>query len=143
MARLIGVDLPREKRVEIGLTYIFGVGRTRAKQGPRRHRHQPGHPGQGPDRRDLVALRDFIETNSRSKVTSAVRSPPISDARSRSAATREFVTVVASRSAVSAPRPTRAPVRVKKRTVAGKKKAGKCVDPDGSLETLRPPYLRT
>ncbi len=32
MARIAGVDLPREKRVEIGLTYIFGVGRTRARQ---------------------------------------------------------------------------------------------------------------
>ncbi len=32
MARIAGVDLPREKRVEIGLTYIFGVGRTRAMQ---------------------------------------------------------------------------------------------------------------
>ena len=30
MARIAGVDLPREKRVEIGLTYIFGVGRTRS-----------------------------------------------------------------------------------------------------------------
>ena len=30
MARILGVDLPREKRVEIGLTYIFGVGRTNA-----------------------------------------------------------------------------------------------------------------
>lgn len=30
MARIAGVDLPREKRVEIGLTYIFGVGRPRA-----------------------------------------------------------------------------------------------------------------
>ena len=32
MARIAGVDLPREKRVEIGLTYIFGVGRTRSQQ---------------------------------------------------------------------------------------------------------------
>ena len=32
MARLVGVDLPREKRLEIALTYIYGVGRTRAKQ---------------------------------------------------------------------------------------------------------------
>jgi small subunit ribosomal protein S13 len=31
MARILGVDLPREKRVEVGLTYIFGVGKTRAK----------------------------------------------------------------------------------------------------------------
>ncbi|NLK67956.1 MAG: 30S ribosomal protein S13 [Clostridiaceae bacterium] len=32
MARIAGVDLPREKRVEIGLTYIFGIGRSRSKQ---------------------------------------------------------------------------------------------------------------
>lgn len=32
MARISGVDLPRNKRVEIALTYIFGVGRTRARQ---------------------------------------------------------------------------------------------------------------
>jgi len=32
MARISGVDLPREKRVEIGITYIFGIGRPRAKE---------------------------------------------------------------------------------------------------------------
>ena len=32
MARIAGIDLPREKRVEIGLTYIFGIGRSRAKE---------------------------------------------------------------------------------------------------------------
>ncbi|MGH3469104.1 MAG: 30S ribosomal protein S13, partial [Thermocrispum sp.] len=32
MARLAGVDLPRDKRLEIALTYIFGVGRTRSKE---------------------------------------------------------------------------------------------------------------
>lgn len=32
MARIAGVDLPREKRVEIGLTYIFGIGNTRSSQ---------------------------------------------------------------------------------------------------------------
>jgi small subunit ribosomal protein S13 len=32
MARIAGVDIPREKRVVIGLTYIYGVGRTRAEQ---------------------------------------------------------------------------------------------------------------
>ncbi|MDP2299480.1 MAG: 30S ribosomal protein S13, partial [Actinomycetota bacterium] len=32
MARIAGVDLPREKRVEIGLTYIFGVGLTTSQQ---------------------------------------------------------------------------------------------------------------
>ena len=32
MARIAGVDLPNEKRVEIGLTYIFGIGLTTSKQ---------------------------------------------------------------------------------------------------------------
>ena len=32
MARISGVDLPREKRVEIGLTYIYGIGRTRNRK---------------------------------------------------------------------------------------------------------------
>lgn len=32
MARIAGVDLPRDKRVEVGITYIFGIGRTTAKQ---------------------------------------------------------------------------------------------------------------
>jgi len=32
MARIAGIDIPREKRVEVALTYVFGVGRTRAQQ---------------------------------------------------------------------------------------------------------------
>jgi small subunit ribosomal protein S13 len=63
MARLVGVDLPREKRVEVALTYIFGVGRTRAKE-------TIAATGVTPDTRvrdltdeDLVKLRDHIEAN--------------------------------------------------------------------------------
>lgn len=62
MARLIGVDLPREKRLEIGLTYIFGIGRTRAKE-------ILAATGISGDVRvkdltddQLVAMRDFIES---------------------------------------------------------------------------------
>jgi small subunit ribosomal protein S13 len=65
MARLVGVDLPREKRVEIALTYIFGVGRSRAVE-------TLSQTGVSPDTRvrdlsddDLVKLRDWIETNYR------------------------------------------------------------------------------
>ena len=61
MARLIGVDLPRDKRVEIALTYIFGVGRTRAAA-------TLAATGVSPDVRvrdltddDLVKLRDHLE----------------------------------------------------------------------------------
>ena len=32
MARIAGIDLPREKRIEIGLTYVYGIGRTSAKK---------------------------------------------------------------------------------------------------------------
>ena len=61
MARLIGVDLPREKRLEVALTYIYGVGRTRAQQ-------TLAATGISPDLRvkdlgddQLVALRDYLE----------------------------------------------------------------------------------
>jgi small subunit ribosomal protein S13 len=63
MARLVGVDLPRDKRIEIALTYIYGIGRTRAKQ-------VLEATGVNPDLRvhqlnddQLVALRDWIEAN--------------------------------------------------------------------------------
>ena len=65
MARLVGVDLPREKRLEIALTYIFGIGRTRSRE-------TLAATGINPDTRvrdlsdeDLVALRDHIEANYR------------------------------------------------------------------------------
>ena len=65
MARLVGVDLPRDKRVEVALTYIFGIGRTRAQQ-------TLAATGINPDTRvkdlsddDVVHLRDHIEANFR------------------------------------------------------------------------------
>lgn len=63
MARLSGVDLPREKRVEIALTYIYGIGRTRAAQ-------TLAATGVNPDTRvkdltedDLVKLKAHIDEN--------------------------------------------------------------------------------
>ena len=63
MARIAGIDLPREKRVEIGLTYIFGIGRKSAKD-------ILAMAGVNPDTRvkDLTedqeaALRDVIDKN--------------------------------------------------------------------------------
>jgi small subunit ribosomal protein S13 len=61
MARLVGVDLPRDKRLEVALTYIYGIGRTRSLQ-------TLAATGVSPDIRvkdltddDLVKLRDHIE----------------------------------------------------------------------------------
>ncbi|PVZ10267.1 30S ribosomal protein S13 [Actinomycetospora cinnamomea] len=65
MARLAGVDLPREKRMEIALTYIFGIGRSRSRE-------ILAETGVDPDLRskdlsdtDTAALRAYIENNYR------------------------------------------------------------------------------
>lgn len=63
MARLFGVDLPREKRIEIGLTYIYGIGNTTAKK-------IIAETGIDPDVRvkdisedDLQIIREYIDKN--------------------------------------------------------------------------------
>lgn len=63
MARLIGVDLPREKRVEIALTYIFGVGRTRAIETCANTEVDPSTRVYDLTDAQLVQLRDWIEAN--------------------------------------------------------------------------------
>jgi len=63
MARLAGVDIPREKRVEIALTYIYGVGKTRAKEALAATGVDPNTRVKDLDDSQLVALRDFIEGN--------------------------------------------------------------------------------
>ncbi len=61
MARLIGVDLPRDKRVEVALTYIFGVGRTRAQQTLAATGVDPSVRVKDLTEEQLVALRDHLE----------------------------------------------------------------------------------
>ena len=63
MARLVGVDLPRDKRIEVGLTYIYGIGLTTSKK-------ILAETGVNPDVRvkdlpeeDLGKLRDYIQEN--------------------------------------------------------------------------------
>ena len=63
MARIAGVDVPKDKRIEIGLTYIFGIGRTSANK-------ILAETGINPDTRvrdlteeDIAKLRDTIENN--------------------------------------------------------------------------------
>jgi small subunit ribosomal protein S13 len=61
MARLVGVDLPRDKRVEVALTYIFGVGRTRSKETLAATGVDPNIRVKDLSEADLVALRDYLE----------------------------------------------------------------------------------
>ena len=61
MARIAGVDLPREKRMEIALTYIYGVGRTRAKETLEATGVSPDLRVKDATEEDLVKLREYIE----------------------------------------------------------------------------------
>ena len=63
MARLLGVDLPRDKRVEVALTYIYGIGRTRAQQVLAATGVDPNARVHALGDEELVKLRDEIEGN--------------------------------------------------------------------------------
>ena len=61
MARLVGVDLPRDKRMEIALTYIYGIGRTRSKETLAATGVDPNMRSADLTDEQLVKLRDWIE----------------------------------------------------------------------------------
>lgn len=61
MARIAGVDLPREKRVEIGLTYIFGIGRTRSNEILAKTGINPDTRVKDLSEDDVAKLREAIE----------------------------------------------------------------------------------
>ncbi|MFE7741419.1 MULTISPECIES: 30S ribosomal protein S13 [unclassified Nocardia] len=61
MARLMGVDLPREKRMEIALTYIFGIGRTRSKEILEATGVSPDLRSKDLSDEQVTQLRDYIE----------------------------------------------------------------------------------
>ena len=123
MARLVGVDLPRDKRIEIALTYIYGIGRTRSQQllavtgiDPNMRVHQLGDE-------ELVKLRDEIEANY--KIEGDLRREVQADIRRKieigsyqGRRHRQGLPVRGQRTKTNA-RTRKGP----KRTVAGKKKA--------------------
>ena len=125
MARLVGVDLPREKRLEIALTYIYGIGRTRAHE-------TLAATGVSGDIRvhdlsddDLVKLRDWIDATYR--VEGDLRREVQADIRRKveigcyqGIRHRRGLPVHGQRTQTNAR--TR---KGRKKTVAGKKKAGK------------------
>ena len=63
MARIAGVDLPREKRVEIGLTYIYGIGLTTSKKILAETSIDPDTRVKDLDENDVAKLRNYIEHN--------------------------------------------------------------------------------
>jgi small subunit ribosomal protein S13 len=125
MARLVGVDLPRDKRVEIALTYIFGIGRTRANE-------TLAATGISPDKRardltdeEIVALREHIEANYR--VEGDLRREVTADIK-RKVEIGCYAGIRHRRGLPVRGQRTRTNARTRKgpkRTVAGKKKPGK------------------
>jgi small subunit ribosomal protein S13 len=125
MARLVGVDLPRDKRLEVALTYIFGIGKTRAQE-------TLAGTGVSPDVRvrdlsdeDLIKLRDWLEANY--KIEGDLRREVAADIRRKveigcyqGLRHRRGLPVRGQRTHTNA-RTRKGP----KKTVAGKKKAGK------------------
>ncbi len=63
MARIAGVDLPRDKRVEVALTYIFGVGLSRAQQILVSTNVNPDTRVRNLTEEEITRLRDFIDRN--------------------------------------------------------------------------------
>ncbi|GAA3968418.1 30S ribosomal protein S13 [Thermobifida alba] len=125
MARIAGVDLPREKRVEVALTYVYGIGRTRAAE-------TLANTGVNPDTRvhqlteeELVKLREWIDANY--KVEGDLRREVAADIR-RKIEIGSYQGIRHRRGLPVRGQRTQTNARTrkgKKKTVAGKKKAGK------------------
>ncbi|MBC7640482.1 MAG: 30S ribosomal protein S13 [Rhodoferax sp.] len=125
MARLIGVDLPRDKRLEVALTYIYGVGRTRAAE-------TLTATGVSPDVRvkdlsddDLVRLRDHLEASF--KLEGDLRREVAADIR-RKVEIGSYEGIRHRRGLPVRGQRTKTNARTRKgpkRTVAGKKKAAR------------------
>ena len=125
MARLAGVDLPREKRVEIALTYVFGIGRTRSAETLTSTGISPDVRVKDLTEEQLVQLRDHIEASYR--VEGDLRREVAADIRRKveigsyeGLRHRRHLPVRGQRTKTNA-RTRKGP----KRTVAGKKKVGK------------------
>ncbi len=63
MARIAGIDLPREKRIEIGLTYIFGIGRALANEILQKTNVNPDIRVKDLTENDVSKLREYIDKN--------------------------------------------------------------------------------
>ena len=125
MARLAGVDIPRDKRVVIALTYIYGIGRTRSVEILKATEIDESIRVKDLSADQLVALRDYIEGNY--KVEGDLRREVAADIRRKveigsyeGLRHRRGLPVRGQRTKTNA-RTRKGP----KRTVAGKKKAGR------------------
>ncbi|MFV2196290.1 30S ribosomal protein S13 [Nocardiopsis sp. LOL_012] len=125
MARIAGVDLPRDKRVEIALTYVYGVGRTRALETLKNTGVDGNTRVYQLSEEDLVKLRDWIEQQY--QVEGDLRREVQADIR-RKMEIGSYQGIRHRRGLPVRGQRTQTNARTrkgKKKTVAGKKKAGK------------------
>jgi small subunit ribosomal protein S13 len=125
MARLAGVDIPREKRVEIALTYIYGVGRTRSLETLAATGIDGSTRVKDLTDEELVQLRDHIE--GAYKVEGDLRREVAADIR-RKVEVGSYEGLRHRRGLPVRGQRTKTNARTRKgpkRTVAGKKKAGR------------------
>jgi small subunit ribosomal protein S13 len=125
MARLSGVDLPREKRMEIALTYIYGIGATRAKAALEATGVSPDLRARDLADDDLVKLRDYIDANF--KVEGDLRREVAADIR-RKVEIGSYQGIRHRRGLPVHGQRTKTNARTRKgpkKTIAGKKKVGK------------------
>ena len=125
MARLVGVDLPRDKRVVVALTYIYGVGRTRSQETLAATGVDPETRVQDLTDEQIVALRDYLQDQF--KTEGDLRREVAADIR-RKVEIGSYQGLRHRRGLPVHGQRTRTNARTRKgpkRTVAGKKKAGK------------------
>ena len=125
MARLAGVDIPRDKRVEIALTYIYGVGRTRSVAVLNATKIDKNIRVKDLTDEQLIALRDYIEVNY--KVEGDLRREVQADIR-RKVELGSYQGIRHRRGLPVHGQRTKTNARTRKgpkRTVAGKKKVGR------------------
>lgn len=125
MARLAGVDIPREKRVVIALTYIYGVGKTRAEKTIADTGISPNTRVKDLTDAELLQLRDYIEGNY--KVEGDLRREVAADIR-RKVEIGSYEGIRHRRGLPVRGQRTKTNARTRKgpkRTVAGKKKVGR------------------
>lgn len=125
MARLVGVDLPRDKRLEVALTYIFGVGRSRAGETLAAAGVDPNKRARDLTDEELVRLRDYLEGNYR--IEGDLRREIAADIR-RKIEIGNYQGIRHRRNLPVRGQRTRTNARTRKgpkRTVAGKKRATK------------------
>ncbi|MDP3972600.1 MAG: 30S ribosomal protein S13 [Candidatus Nanopelagicales bacterium] len=125
MARLMGVDLPRDKRLEIGLTAIFGIGRSRAREALAATEVSPDVRVRDVQEADLIKLRDYIAEHF--EVEGDLRREVQADIR-RKVEIGSYQGIRHRRGLPVRGQRTHTNARTRKgprKTVAGKKKAGK------------------